>query len=129
MKRRLRRVGGKSRRIMNIALLVVIIVTGVTTATGLMWVCARLAGVEGVTMRASLIAACGFGLPLAGAAQLLSSGPGTVGGLALLAVAIALGLWVIRTAYATTWGKAVLTWVMYLCAWVIVGALMWRARS
>ena len=120
---------GRSRRTMNIALLIVIAVVGVGTATGLMWGCARLAGVEGVTVRASLIAACGFGLPLAGAAQLLSSGPGTVGGLALLAVAIALGLWVIRTAYATTWGKAVLTWFLHLCAWVIIGAFMWKAKG
>ena len=114
---------------MNVALLIVIAVVGVATATALMWACARLAGVEGVTMRASLIAACGFGLPLAGAGQMLRSGTGTLGALALLAAAVALGLWVIRTAYATTWGQAALTWFLHLCAWVLLGGIMWKARG
>ena len=114
---------------MNIASLLLLAVVGVATATALMWVCARLAGVESVTVRASLIAACGFGLPLAAAAQLLRSGGlGTPVALALLAAAIALGLWVIRTAYATTWNKAVLVWFLHLCVWVIVGGMMRRGK-
>lgn len=114
---------------MSILLLTVVAVVGVGAATLLMWVCARLASVENVTVRGSLFAACGFGLPLAGAAQVLRTGVGVPLGLGLLVVAVGLGIWVIRSAYGTTWGKAVLTWVMHLCAWVIVGALMWRARG
>jgi hypothetical protein len=114
---------------MNIGALLAVAVIGVGTATGLMWGCARLAGVEGVTMRASLIAACGFGLPLAGAGQMMRSGTGTVGALVVLAVAIGVGLWVIRTAYDTTWSKAALTWFLHLCVWVLLGGLLRRARG
>ncbi len=113
---------------MSILLLLVVAVVGVGAATLLMWMCAKLAGVDGVTVRASLIAACGFGLPLAGAAQVLRSGVGVVLGLGLLAAAVGSGLWVIRAAYGTIWGKAVVAWVMHLCAWVILGGLMWSAR-
>jgi hypothetical protein len=114
---------------MGIALLLVVMALGVGAATSLMWVCAKLAGVETVSLRASVLAACGFGLPLAGAAQVLRSGAGGLAGLTLLLVAVALGLWTIRTAYVTSWGKASLTWFLHLCAWVIVGGLMWQARG
>jgi hypothetical protein len=113
---------------MNVALLLLLAVVGVATATALMWLCARLAGVEGVTVWASLIAACGFGLPLAAAAQLLRAGTGTPAALLLLAAAVALGLWVIRTAFATSWNKAALTWFLHLCVWVIVGGMMRRGK-
>ena len=114
---------------MSIVLLIVVAVVGVGAATLLMWMCAKLAGVEEVSVRSSLIAACGFGLPLAGAAQTLRSGVSVPLGLGLLAASVGIGLWIIRTAYGTSWGKALVTWVMHLCAWVILGALMWRARG
>lgn len=114
---------------MDIPLLIVIAIVGVGAATLLMHTCARLAGVEGVTIRASIIAACGFGLPLAGAAQLMTGGVGTIPALLLLGAAILLGLWIIRTAYATTWGRAGMTWIMHLSIWIIFGAFMWRARG
>jgi hypothetical protein len=114
---------------MSFPLLIGVAVVGVATATGLMWGCARLAGVDGVTMRASLIAACGFGLPLTGAGQMLRSGTGTLGALVVLAAAIGLGLWVIRTAYGTTWNKAVLTWFLHLCVWVLIGGIMLKVRG
>ena len=114
---------------MSLVLLIVVAIVGVGAATLLMWMCAKLAGIRAVTMRASLLAACGFGLPLAGAAQVLRGGVSVPLGLGLLAAAVGLGLWTIRVAFGTTWGQAALTWVMHLCAWVILGALMWRTRG
>jgi hypothetical protein len=114
---------------MGVGLLILVAACGLGAATLLMWACARLAQVENATVRGSVIPACGFGLPLAGAAQVLRTGVGTPAGLLLVAAAIGLGLWIIRTAYRTTWGQAGLTWFLHLCAWVIVGALMWRARG
>ncbi len=114
---------------MDVGLLLLVAVLGLGVATLLMWVCVRLAGVREATVRSSVVAACGFGLPLAGAAQTLRSGVGTALGLLLLVLATGLGLWIIRTVYRATWGQAILTWFLHLCAWVILGALMWRARG
>lgn len=115
--------------LMGAVTLILVAVCGLSVATLLMWLCAHLAGIRQLTVRSSVLAACGFGLPLAGVAPTLRSGVGVAVGLLLLALAVGLGLWSIRTAYRATWGQALLTWFLHLCAWVLLGALMWRARA
>jgi len=109
--------------------LIAVAVSGLALATLLMWVCARLAGVESVTLRASLLAACGFGLPLSAALKVLPAVPGSWLGLLLVLTAVGVGLALIRAAYGTTWGKAALTWFLHLCVWVLFSSLMIRFRS
>jgi hypothetical protein len=109
--------------------LIAVAVFGLALATLLMWVCARLAGVESVTLRASILAACGFGLPLSAALKVVVAVPGSWLGLLLVLAAVAVGLVLIRAAYGTTWGKAALTWFLHLCVWVLFSSLMIRFRS
>lgn len=102
---------------------------GLAVATLLMFACARLAGVEGVTLRASLLAACGFGVPLSAALKVIVAAPDSWLGLPALLAALGLGLAVIRAAYGTTWGRAALTWLLHACAWVLLSSLWIRLRS
>lgn len=109
--------------------LIVVAVFGLALVTLLMWVCARLAGVESVTLRGSLLAACGFGVPLLAALKVVQGAAGSWLGLVALLVAVGLGLVIIRAAYGTTWGKATLTWVLQVCVWVLLSSLLIRLRS
>lgn len=109
--------------------LIGVAILGLALATLLMWICARLAGVESVTLRASLLAACGFGLPLSAALKIVLAAPGSWLGLAALLAAVALGLVIIRAAYGTTWGKAALTWLLHVCVWVLLSSVLIRLRA
>jgi hypothetical protein len=112
----------------NAAGFVLVALVGVCVATLLMWLCAALAGVERVSLRSSVIAATGFGLPLAAALSVMTSTGNAGLGLLLVVAAVAFGLGMIRVAFGTTWGKAALTWFMHVCVWVLISSLMIRLR-
>ncbi len=113
----------------GVATLLVLTVGGVAIAAGVMAACARLAGIEQVGARSCVLAAAGFGLPLAAAAGLLQS-PGTAAaGLVLAVIAIVVGIAIIRLAFSATLGQAVMVWVMNVSAWVILTSLVIRMRS
>ena len=107
-----------------VATYLTIAIMGISVATLLMWLCARLAGIENVDLRNSLMAAAGFGLPVAAALPVNLNSGSLATMLLLLASAVVLGLVIIRAAYSTTWGKALLTWIMHLCVWVLLSSLV-----
>ena len=110
-------------------MVVFLMVGGVGLAALVMAACARLAGIEGVSARSSVLAAGGFGLPLAAAAGLLSD-PGTAfAGLLVAGAAIFVGIAVIRVAFGTKLGLAIMAWVMNVCVWVLLSSLMIRLRG
>ena len=109
-----------------VATYLVIAIMGTSVATLLMWLCARLAGIEDTDLRGSLMAAAGFGLPIAATLPLGLASGSPVTMILLLVGAVALGLVIIRAAFNTTWGKALVTWIMHLCVWVLISSLVVR---
>lgn len=109
--------------------LIVLTVGGVVIAGGVMAACAQLAGIEQPGMRNCVIAAAGFGLPLAAAAGMLMGSGTAAAGLFLTPVAIVVGVAVIRIAFSATLGQAVMVWVMNVSAWVILTSLVIRMRG
>ena len=106
--------------------LLVAAVVGLAATTLVMWACARLAGIQRPTLRASLLAAAGYGLPLAAVVSAWQVAASDLVRLGLLGGAVLLGLAIVRAAYRTTWGKAAMTWVMNACATVLLMALVLR---
>ncbi|NLO73592.1 MAG: hypothetical protein GX100_05695 [candidate division WS1 bacterium] len=110
----------------NLVLLVVLTIGGVALAAVVMAMCARLAGIEEITPRSSVLAAAGFGLPLAAAAGLLREPGRELAGLLVMLAAIVLGVAMIRVAFRSRLGQAIVTWVMNVCVWVVLSSLVIR---
>jgi hypothetical protein len=109
--------------------LVVLAIGGFAGATLVMAFCVRLAGIQPVTASNSLLAAVGFGLPLAGAAGLLKDPSTAHFGLVAAALAIVIGVGTIKAVFRTTTPLALLAWILNVAAWVLLSSAAIRMRK
>lgn len=104
--------------LMGIGLTAVLAIVNIVIGGLLLWVAARVMKVNkgwGIPyLIALIVGVVGFVLGLIPFA----------GGVLAFIVNIALGLWLIKTKYKLAWGKAVVVWLIWFIASLIVGAII-----
>jgi hypothetical protein len=102
--------------------LIAFLVVALLLAAFFLWVGAKLAGIEGASFGKAILAALASVIALGLLEVILSLLPRS-GGLIGLLLGVLVSIYIIKAVFDTSWGKAILAWILYIVAIIVAGII------